>query len=267
MSWGIKPYQDPRRAQVDADALRRELERGVAGEARFDAATLALYTCDASNYRHVPLGVVLPRNAEDVVKAVAVCRRFGAPIVSRGGGTALAGQTCNRAVVFDHSKYFNRILEINVQERYARVEPGVVLDHLRARTTPHNLTYGPDPATHTHCTLGGMIGNNSCGIHSVMAGKTVDNVLELEVLTYDGLRMKVGPTSDEELERIISGQDRRGEIYRAMREIRDVTRHPKAILTQAANRASPPRNTNRRPRRATACRESAADRPCHSRFR
>lgn len=204
-----------------ARALERELHSAVAGEVRFDTTTRALYATDGSNYRRVPIGVVIPRSAEDVVRTVALCRTYGAPLFSRGGGTALAGQTCNTAVCMDFSKYLNRILEIDPVARTARVQPGVILDHLRAAAQQHGLTFGPDPATHSQCTLGGMLGNNSCGIHSVMAGRTADNVHELEILTYDGLRLRVGPTTEEELARIIAEGGRRGQIYAGLREIRD----------------------------------------------
>src|SRR5581483_3471541 len=128
------------------------------------------------------VGVVVPRTIEDVVHGMAVVRRHEAPMLSRGGGTSLSGETTNKAVVFDFSKYLNRILELDPQGQFARVEPGVVLDHLRKKAEEHHLTFGPDPSTHQYCTLGGMIGNNSCGVHSVMAGRTAENVHELEVL-------------------------------------------------------------------------------------
>ncbi len=205
----------------DVERLAIDLFNAVRGEVRFDPGSRALYATDASNYRQVPIGVVVPRDTEDVVATVEVCRAHDVPIVSRGGGTSLAGQTCNVAVVMDHSKLNNQLLELNPQERWARVRPGIVLDELRDAAEQHHLTYGPDPATHDHCTLGGMIGNNSCGVHSVMAGKTDDNVLELEVLTYRGERFRVGPTSDDELQRIVAGGGERGEIYRRMRDLRD----------------------------------------------
>jgi FAD/FMN-containing dehydrogenase/Fe-S oxidoreductase len=208
-------------AQVDAIALAAALKREVRGEVRFDDGSRALYATDGSNYRQVPIGVILPRDVEDVVAAIALTREFGAPILCRGGGTSLAGQCCNVAVVLDFSKYMAKIVEVNPARRIARVQPGVILDHLRNAAEKHHLTFGPDPATHDRCTLGGMIGNNSCGVHSVMAGKTDDNIEELDVLTYDGLRMKVGQTSEQELERIIREGGRRGEIYDGLRKLRD----------------------------------------------
>jgi FAD/FMN-containing dehydrogenase len=200
-------------ASVDAHGLEAALRRNIKGEVRFDNGSRALYAADGSSYRQVPIGVVLPRERDDVVAAVSLCREFGAPLLCRGGGTSLAGQCCNVAVVMDFSKYMAGIVEIDAGRRIARVQPGVILDQLRAAAEKHHLTFAPDPATHDRCTLGGMIGNNSCGVHSVMAGKTDDNIEELEVLTYDGLRLKVGPTSSEELERIISEGGRRGEVY------------------------------------------------------
>jgi FAD/FMN-containing dehydrogenase/Fe-S oxidoreductase len=209
------------RQPSDVAAMEAELRRRIGGEVRFDPGSRALYATDASNYRQVPIGVVLPRSIEEVIEAVAVCRAFGAPILARGGGTSLAGQCCNVAVVLDMSKYVREVLEINAAERWARVQPGCVLDSLRHAAERDQLTFGPDPATHDHNTLGGMIGNNSCGVHSVMAGKTIDNVEELDILTYDGLRLRVGATNDQELERIIREGGRYGEIYAALRDLRD----------------------------------------------
>src|SRR3954454_11110721 len=201
--------------------LHRELQRRVEGEVRFDAGTRAIYAVDGSNYRQVPLGAVLPRTVADVVETVAVCREFGVPVLSRGGGTSLAGQCCNVAIVIDWSKYLNKVLEINAAEKWARVEPGTVLDDLRNAARAQRLTFGPDPATHTHCTLGGMIGNNSCGVHAQMAGKTVDNVEELEILTYDGVRMSVGWMTEAELEHRARLGGRKGEIMARLKSLRD----------------------------------------------
>jgi FAD/FMN-containing dehydrogenase/Fe-S oxidoreductase len=176
----------------DVRGLDVRLRGAIEGEVRFDDGSRALYATDASNYRQVPIGVVIPRSIEDVIATVAVCREFGVPILSRGGGTSLCGQCCNVAVVIDFSKYLNRILQVDVAGKSAWVEPGVVLDDLRAAAEEHHLTFAPDPSTHNHNTLGGMIGNNSCGVHSVMGGETSENILELDVLTYDGSRMSFG---------------------------------------------------------------------------
>src|SRR5208337_3462700 len=141
-----------------ARELETRLKSLIRGDVRFDPGSRALYATDGSNYRQVPIGVVLPRDVEDVLATVARCREFGAPLLCRGGGTSLAGQCCNVAVVLDFSKYMSRILEIDPVRRIARVQPGVVLDHLRTAAEKHHLTFAPDPATHDRCTLGGMIG-------------------------------------------------------------------------------------------------------------
>jgi FAD/FMN-containing dehydrogenase/Fe-S oxidoreductase len=204
-----------------ASELERELARTVRGEVRFDRGDRALYATDGSNYRQIPIGLVIPRDADDVRAAAAACRKFDAPLLPRGAGTSLAGQCCNVAVVLDFTKYMNAILELNAGERFARVQPGVVLDTLRNRAEVHHLTFGPDPSTHSRCTLGGMIGNNSCGTHSLLAGKTVDNVDELRILLYDGTEMRVGRTTDAEFDAIINEGGRRGQIYASLRAIRD----------------------------------------------
>jgi FAD/FMN-containing dehydrogenase/Fe-S oxidoreductase len=204
-----------------AAELERELQRQVRGEVRFDRGSRALYATDGSNYRQIPIGLVVPRDRDDVVATVAACRKFGAPVLPRGAGTSLAGQCCNVAVVLDFTKYMNQILEIDRGQRFARVQPGVVLDTLRNRAEAFHLTFGPDPSTHNRCTLGGMIGNNSCGTHSLLAGKTVDNVEELSILLYDGTQLTVGRTPDRELDAIINTGGRRGEIYDGLRRIRD----------------------------------------------
>jgi FAD/FMN-containing dehydrogenase/Fe-S oxidoreductase len=206
-------------ADVDAKGLAEALRAQIRGDVRFDRGTRALYATDGSNYRQVPIGVVLPRDADDVLASVARCRQFGAPLLCRGGGTSLAGQCCNVAVILDFSRYMAKILEIDPARRIARVQPGVVLDHLRAAAEKHHLTFGPDPASHDRCTLGGMIGNNSCGVHSVMAGKTDDNIEELEILTYEGQRMKVGATSPQELRAVCAADGRRSEIYTKLQTI------------------------------------------------
>jgi len=219
----VELAQAAKSVQVDAARLAEALRARLGGEVdknvRFDRSARALYAADGSNYRQVPIGVVFPRNADDVLATVALCREFGAPLLCRGGGTSLAGQCCNVAVILDFSKYMAGILEIDPARRIARVQPGVVLDHLRAAAEKHHLTFAPDPATHDRCTLGGMIGNNSCGVHSVMAGKTDDNIEELEILTYDGTRMKVGATSTAELGSIVQAGGRRGEIYSKLQTI------------------------------------------------
>ncbi|MGH7184205.1 MAG: FAD-binding and (Fe-S)-binding domain-containing protein [Nitrospiraceae bacterium] len=207
--------------RFDEAELEAQLRASIEGDVRFDAGSRALYATDGSNYRQVPIGVVLPRSTDDVLRTMAITRRFGAPILARGGGTSLAGQCCNYAVVLDCSKYLHHIVALDPLQKCARVEPGLVLDDLRHAAEQHHLTFGPDPSTHNHCTLGGMIGNNSCGVHSVMAGETCDNVHTLDVLTYDGMRMTVGKTSDDEYQRIMAAGGRGAEIYRQLRTLRD----------------------------------------------
>jgi FAD/FMN-containing dehydrogenase/Fe-S oxidoreductase len=204
---------------VDVRALERDLRQRVDGEVRFDPGSRGAYSTDASNYRQVPIGVVVPRTIEAGVAAVAVCREHGAPVVSRGGGTSLAGQTCNVAVVIDWSKYCGQVSSVDPDAKTCIVEPGIVLDALNRQLKPHHLMFGPRPATHDHCTLGGMLGNNSCGSTAQAYGKTADNIVRLEVLTYDGERFWAGPTSDDDYAAIIAAGGRRAVIYQQLREL------------------------------------------------
>jgi FAD/FMN-containing dehydrogenase/Fe-S oxidoreductase len=220
----------PERRQLshpEIDALARALRARIAGEVEFGAGPRALYAADASNYRQVPIGVVLPRTTDDVVETVRTCREHRVPILPRGGGTSLAGQCCNVAVVIDMSRHLRGVLDIDPHRRTARVQPGVVLDDLQRAAKSHGLMFGPDPATHAWCTLGGMIGNNSCGVHSLVSGLTADAVEELDVLTSDGLRLVVGRTSADDLQALARDPGRRGEVYRQLRELRD--RHAEDI--------------------------------------
>lgn len=205
----------------DITLLEAELRAALGPAVRFDAAHRATYASDASNYRQTPIGVVVPGSIDELIAAVAICRRHDVPILSRGGGTSMSGQTVNVAVVFDLSKSCNGIVDVDETQRMAIVEPGVICDTLRDAAEVFGLTFAPDPSTHSRCTLGGMIGNNSCGPHSVMAGKTLENVEALEVVTYDGERFWAGPTSDDELEAIIAAGGRRGQIYSDLKALRD----------------------------------------------
>ena len=206
-------------------AAHRELEallrKNFRGEIGFDSGSRALYASDASNYRQIPIGVVCPRDAADVEAALAACRRTGAAVLPRGGGTSLAGQCVNVALVFDYSRHMNGLTSLDPLARVARVQPGIVLDRLRDAAELHHLTYAPDPATHSRCTLGGMIGNNSCGVHGLMGGKTVDNVETLDVILYDGTRMTVGPTPPEQLVALMRSGGRVGQIYAGLARLRD----------------------------------------------
>lgn len=216
------PVSIRRKHALDLTALARALRSRVDGEVRFDDGTRAAYSTDASNFRQVPIGVVIPRSVDDGAEAVEVCAQYGAPIVSRGGGTSLAGQCTNAAVLIDWAKYCNRLLSIDLEAKTCLVEPGIVLDSLNAALAPHELSYGPEPATHPNCTLGGMIGNNSCGATAQRAGKVVDNIARLEVLTYNGARFWCGETDEEELKAILADQsDPRSSIYRQLASLRN----------------------------------------------
>src|SRR5690348_12957554 len=176
----------PAPAGIDREALGRELAEQIAGEVRFDALSRALYATDASVYEIVPLGIVVPRNREDILHALEICKRSKCPITMRGGGTSQAGQAIGPGVQIDTSKFYNRVLEVNAEEKWARVEPGVVLDELNAHLQPTGLRFAPDISTASRATIGGMIANNSSGARSVLYGKTIDHVLELTVALSDG---------------------------------------------------------------------------------
>src|SRR4051794_18072466 len=213
---------------MDLGHLKRRLEETVRGEVRFDAGTRAMYANDSSNFRQVPLGVVLPKSVEDVVAAHRACAEYGAPIVNRGAGTSLSGETVNRALVVDSSKYLTWIGGGDRERRTVRCQPGAINEHVNAKTGAQaGLIFGPDPSTHSRCTIGGNVGNNSCGIHSVQAQlygpgpRMSDCVRELEVVTYDGERFRVGVGEEERLEAIIAAGGRKGEIYGQLRDLRD----------------------------------------------
>lgn len=201
--------------------LESSLRAQVDAEVRFDAGTLAAYSTDASNFRQVPLGVVVPRTVEAGAAALRICRDFDAPVLSRGGGTSLAGQCTNEGVVVDWSKHCHGVVSVDAESRTCVVEPGIVLDALNEQLRPFDLRFGPEPATHMNCTIGGMIGNNSCGATAQAYGKVVDNVRRLEVQLYDGTRFWCGETSDEEYRDIERRGDRRAAVYRALRRLRD----------------------------------------------
>jgi FAD/FMN-containing dehydrogenase/Fe-S oxidoreductase len=206
----------------EAEQLEQQLRAKIRGEVRFDATSRALYATDGSNYRHIPIGVVIPLDEDDVIATVAICHAANAPILSRGAGTSLAGQGCNFAVILDFSKYMNGMSAIDIPTKTVHVQPGIVLDRVRDAAEKFNLTFAPDPATHSRCTIGGMIGNNSCGVHALMGGKTVDNIYSLDLLLYDGTRLTVGPTTESELATHIAAGGRIGEIYAALKNIRDI---------------------------------------------
>jgi FAD/FMN-containing dehydrogenase/Fe-S oxidoreductase len=201
--------------------LEARLKATLRGDVLFDLGSRALYASDASNYRQLPIGVVYPRNTADVEAALAACRALGAAVLPRGAGTSLAGQCANVAVVFDFSRYMNALGTIDATAKLATVEPGIVLDRLRDAAEQHHLTYAPDPATHSRCTLGGMIGNNSCGVHGLLGGKVADNVESLDIALYDGTRMTVGRTNPDQLDSLIRAGGRVGQIYAGLARLRD----------------------------------------------
>src|SRR5687767_3765151 len=226
----------PERREIPAAtirALEQHLSARLEGTVDFSTGARALYATDSSNYRQVPVGVVFPRTAEDVVETVGACREHRIPILPRGGGTSLAGQCCNVAVVIDLSRHLHTIVHVDPDRKVARVQPGVVLDDLQRAVGEHGLMYGPDPATHAWCTLGGMIGNNACGVHSLIGGLTIDAVEELEILTADGIRMTVGPTPEARLDALSREAGRPGDIYRRLHDLRD--RHAAEIRTRFPN--------------------------------
>ncbi|MGH9719671.1 MAG: FAD-binding oxidoreductase, partial [Bryobacteraceae bacterium] len=213
------PVPQAQASTVDADAFRRELESGFQGEIRFDKVSRALYSTDASVYQIEPMGVVVPKSREDVIHAVKVCRQFRCPLTMRGGGTAQAGQSIGPGLVIDTSKYFNRILEVNVEERWARVQPGLVLDELNAALRHHAMRFAPDISTASRATVGGMMANNSSGARSVLYGKTIDHVIEQEVVLSDGSVVRLRALSPEELEAACMGESLEAACYREVRRV------------------------------------------------
>ena len=200
-------------------ALQRELEAAIDGEVRFDRISRALYSTDASVYQIEPIGVVIPRSHEAVIRAVEIAARHGVPITPRGGGTSQAGQSIGAGLVLDTSKHLNRILQINPDERWARVEPGVVLDELNAVLRPHQLRFAPDVSSASRATVGGMMANNSSGARSVLYGKTIDHVHEQRVVLADGSLVHFRPLTAEQLARAQSGDSIEARAYRAIPEL------------------------------------------------
>ncbi|MEK7709357.1 MAG: FAD-binding oxidoreductase, partial [candidate division NC10 bacterium] len=193
----------------------------VEGEVRFDKMTRLLYATDASMYQMEPIGVVIPRHAGDVQAAFEVANRQNVPILPRGGGTSLNGQTVNRAIVLDFSPHMNRVLEVNEAEGWARVEPGLVQDELNAHVRPLGLLFGPDTSTSNRATLGGMIGNNSGGAHSIAYGLTVEHVIELTALLADGSRVVFGEVTPEVFRQKMQAAGLEGQVYREIARIKE----------------------------------------------
>ena len=206
-------------SRVDAAALRRELESQLEGEVRFDKISRALYSTDASVYQIEPLGVVVAKSREDVVRTVQICARFRCPLTVRGGGTSQAGQAIGPSLQIDTSKYFNRLLEVNPAEHWARVEPGLVLDELNAQLLRYGLRFAPDVSTASRATVGGMMANNSSGTHSVIYGKTIDHVLEQNVVLADGTLSHLHSLSPQEVDHVSAGDTLEAAGYRVVREL------------------------------------------------
>ena len=206
---------DERQVEEVASALRREVQ----GEVRMDRYSRLLYATDASMYQMEPVGVVVPRSADDVEAVIRTAARFGIPVLPRGGGTGLSGQTVNHAVVLDFSKYMRELLEVQPEEHWARVQPGMALAHLNRAMARHGLQYAPDPVTVNRATVGGGIGNNTCGAHSVIYGKTLDHVLGIESVLSDGSRASFRPIGEEELEHKRAMEGLEGHLYREVRRI------------------------------------------------
>ncbi|PYR20278.1 MAG: FAD-binding oxidoreductase, partial [Acidobacteria bacterium] len=202
-----------------SDAVRQDLERSIEGEVRFDQVSRALYSTDASVYQIEPLGVVLPRSPDDVVHAVRIAGRHGVSITARGGGTSQAGQAIGPGLQLDTSKYLNHVLELNVAERWAWIEPGVVLDELNAPLRTDGLRFAPDISTASRATVGGMIANNSSGARSVLYGKTIDHVLELKVVLADGSLAHFRPLGSAEIDAASAGSRLDAACYRTVREL------------------------------------------------
>jgi FAD/FMN-containing dehydrogenase/Fe-S oxidoreductase len=199
--------------------LQHALERELEGEVRFDHVSRALYSTDASVYQIEPLGVVVPRSREDLIRVVQICARFRTPLTMRGGGTSQAGQAIGPGLIVDTSKYLHRVIELDPTRRWVRVEPGIVLDELNAQLRPHGLRFAPDISTASRATIGGMIANNSSGARSVYYGKTIDHVLEQEVVLSDGSVARFGPLDTADLERASAAPGLAAECYRTVRKL------------------------------------------------
>ena len=206
------------RAKTISDELREQIQhdltKAIRGDVRFDRYTRAIYATDASIYEMEPVGLVLPRNAEDVAGAIEIARNYEVPVLPRGGGTSLSGQGCNQAIVLDFTKYMSSVVEINQEEQWAITQPGITVSELNHHAKKHGLQYAPDPSTANRATIGGGIGNNSCGAHSVIYGKTSDQVIDLEVITAQSEMLSLGAFIGDRLEQKKRQQNLEGNIYR-----------------------------------------------------
>ena len=220
-------------ADIQVERLKQELEAKIEGDLLWDEMSRMLFSTDASLYQQAPLGVVLPRTRTDLLQALRTAAKYRVPILPRGGGTSLAGQTVTRGLVIDASKYLNRVLEVNPEERWARVEPGIVLDNLNHALEPHGVFFAPDVATASRATVGGMLGNNSAGVRSVRYGRTVEHVLEMQIVLATGEELYLRELNPRELEAKCTQPDREGEIYSTVRDL--VRRHRGLIQEKFPN--------------------------------
>ncbi len=222
-----------RMVEPDTRALVEDLRQRVEGEVRFDKMTRVLYSTDASIYQIEPIGVVLPKTSNDVIAVVETAARHGVSVLPRGGGTSLAGQTVGNSIVIDFSKYMRHVVEINAEEGWVRTQPGIILDELNHHLAPHNMLFTPDPSTSSRGNVGGALGNNSCGAHSILWGKTVDNVLELDTVLSNGETARFAALDGAQLEDKMRGTGLEGEIYRRLPAIGEehrteiIDRYPK----------------------------------------
>ncbi len=201
--------------------LAEELNRAVAGEVRFDRYSRQLYATDASIYKMTPLGVVLPHDANDVSAVIETCNNAGVSVLPRGGGTGLSGQTVNRGVVIDFSKYMHDVLEINAEEGWVHTQPGITIDELNRQVTHTGKYFTPDPSTSSRANIGGAMGNNSCGSHSIIYGKTVDQVHQMSVILSDGSPATFEALTTSQLEGKMGLSSLEGQIYRNVPTIAD----------------------------------------------
>ncbi|HIM15624.1 MAG TPA: FAD-binding oxidoreductase, partial [Acidobacteria bacterium] len=213
--------------------LQTELETRLEGDVRFDKVSRALYSTDASVYQIEPIGVVIVRSRDDILSAIECARQHGCSITARGGGTSQAGQAIGAGLQVDTSKYYNKVLEVNVEERWARVEPGIVLDELNAQLAPYRLRFAPDISTASRATVGGMISNNSSGTRSVLYGKTIDHVLDLHVALADSSVVHFQPLNKDELDAVCNESSLEAKCYRTVRRI--VAQHKKNIAERYPN--------------------------------
>jgi FAD/FMN-containing dehydrogenase len=204
---------------IQTQTLEAALKASIEGEVRFDAVSCALYSTDASVYQIRPLGVVLPKSRQDLIRIAEICRQYHCPITMRGGGTAQAGQSIGAGLIVDTSKYYNCVLELNVAERWVRVEPGIVLDELNRQLSQYRLRFAPDVSTASRATIGGMMANNSSGARSVWYGKTIDHVLEQDVLLSDGSVVHFAPRAPEEVASLALEDTLEGQCYRTVKRL------------------------------------------------